>query len=85
VRARLSSDVLGPVAVMLPEALTLKPMIVDAETRGDLTRGMSGSMRWGRPRSRTSRWRLMWTCRRALHPPHLERTGEVGQALSTAY
>jgi inosine-uridine nucleoside N-ribohydrolase len=34
-------DVLGVVAVALPSALTLKPMVVDVETRGELTRGMS--------------------------------------------
>jgi inosine-uridine nucleoside N-ribohydrolase len=34
-------DVLGVVAVALPTALTLKPMVVDVETRGELTRGMS--------------------------------------------
>jgi inosine-uridine nucleoside N-ribohydrolase len=34
-------DVLAVVAVSLPGALTTKPMIVDVETRGDLTRGMS--------------------------------------------
>jgi inosine-uridine nucleoside N-ribohydrolase len=34
-------DVLGVVAVAQPEALTLKPMIVDVEIRGELTRGMS--------------------------------------------
>lgn len=42
-------DVLGLVAVKLPEALTLKPMMVDVETRGELTRGMSVvDVRWGR-------------------------------------
>jgi len=34
-------DVLGVVAVALPSALTLKSMVVDVETRGELTRGMS--------------------------------------------
>src|SRR5205807_737333 len=34
-------DVLGVVAVALPGALTTKPMRVDVETRGELTRGMS--------------------------------------------
>ena len=34
-------DVLGTVAVALPEAITTKPMNVDVETRGELTRGMS--------------------------------------------
>lgn len=34
-------DVLGIVAVALPSALTTKPMVVDVETRGELTRGMS--------------------------------------------
>jgi inosine-uridine nucleoside N-ribohydrolase len=34
-------DVLGVIAVSQPELLTLKPMIVDVETRGELTRGMS--------------------------------------------
>jgi inosine-uridine nucleoside N-ribohydrolase len=34
-------DVLGVIALSLPQALTLKPMIVDVETRGELTRGMS--------------------------------------------
>lgn len=33
-------DVLGVVAVALPSALTTKPMLVDVETRGELTRGM---------------------------------------------
>ncbi len=34
-------DVLGVIAVALPEALTSKPMRVDVETRGELTRGMT--------------------------------------------
>jgi inosine-uridine nucleoside N-ribohydrolase len=34
-------DVLGIVAVSLPEALTTRPAVVDVETRGELTRGMS--------------------------------------------
>ena len=34
-------DVLGIVALSVPAALTTKPMIVDVETRGELTRGMS--------------------------------------------
>lgn len=34
-------DVLGVIAVALPAALTVKPVIVDVETRGELTRGMS--------------------------------------------
>lgn len=34
-------DVLGVVAAARPELLTLKPMRLDVETRGDLTRGMS--------------------------------------------
>jgi inosine-uridine nucleoside N-ribohydrolase len=34
-------DVLGVVAVALPQALRIKPMCADVETRGDLTRGMS--------------------------------------------
>jgi inosine-uridine nucleoside N-ribohydrolase len=34
-------DVLGVVAVTLPGALTTKPMVVDVETRGERTRGMS--------------------------------------------
>lgn len=34
-------DVLGIVAVALPQALTVRPMAVDVETRGELTRGMS--------------------------------------------
>ena len=34
-------DVLGIVAVTLPEALGTRPMLVDVETRGELTRGMS--------------------------------------------
>jgi inosine-uridine nucleoside N-ribohydrolase len=33
-------DVLGIIAVALPEALTTKPMAVDVETQGELTRGM---------------------------------------------
>jgi inosine-uridine nucleoside N-ribohydrolase len=33
-------DVLGVLAVTLPNLLTTKPMAVDVETRGDLTRGM---------------------------------------------
>jgi inosine-uridine nucleoside N-ribohydrolase len=41
-------DVLGIVAVTLPEALTLRPTVVDVETRGQLTRGMSVvDVRWG--------------------------------------
>lgn len=43
-------DVLGLIAVNHPETLTLKPMAVDVETRGELTRGMSVvDVRWGRP------------------------------------
>lgn len=34
-------DVLGVVALAAPDALTTRPMIVDVETRGELTRGMS--------------------------------------------
>jgi inosine-uridine nucleoside N-ribohydrolase len=34
-------DVLGIIAVAAPEALRTKPMRVDVETRGELTRGMS--------------------------------------------
>ncbi len=34
-------DVLGVAAVALPEALKTMPMVVDVETRGELTRGMS--------------------------------------------
>ncbi len=34
-------DVLGVVAVALPNVLTTKPLLVDVETRGELTRGMS--------------------------------------------
>ncbi len=34
-------DVLGVVAMSLPGALSTKPMVVDVETRGELTRGMS--------------------------------------------
>jgi inosine-uridine nucleoside N-ribohydrolase len=34
-------DVLGIAAVAHPEALTLRPTVVDVETRGHLTRGMS--------------------------------------------
>ncbi len=34
-------DVLGLVALTLPSALTTKPAVVDVETRGELTRGMS--------------------------------------------
>ena len=34
-------DVLGIIAVAVPEALRTKPMRVDVETRGELTRGMS--------------------------------------------
>ncbi|HLN32441.1 MAG TPA: nucleoside hydrolase [Gemmataceae bacterium] len=33
-------DVLGVVAVSLPEVFTIKPVSIDVETRGDLTRGM---------------------------------------------
>jgi inosine-uridine nucleoside N-ribohydrolase len=33
--------VLGIGAVTLPEALGTRPMLVDVETRGELTRGMS--------------------------------------------
>jgi inosine-uridine nucleoside N-ribohydrolase len=41
-------DVLGIVAVTHPEALTLRPTVVDVETRGELTRGMSVmDVRWG--------------------------------------
>jgi inosine-uridine nucleoside N-ribohydrolase len=42
-------DVLGIVAMALPGSLTTKPMGVDVETRGELTRGMSViDMRAGR-------------------------------------
>jgi inosine-uridine nucleoside N-ribohydrolase len=34
-------DVLGLVPLALPGALSTRPMVVDVETRGDLTRGMS--------------------------------------------
>jgi inosine-uridine nucleoside N-ribohydrolase len=34
-------DVLGVAAVSLPGSLTTRPMVVDVETRGELTRGMS--------------------------------------------
>lgn len=34
-------DVLGIVAVAVPGALTCKPMMIDVETRGELTRGMT--------------------------------------------
>jgi inosine-uridine nucleoside N-ribohydrolase len=34
-------DVLGVVALSLPGSLTTRPMVVDVETRGELTRGMS--------------------------------------------
>jgi inosine-uridine nucleoside N-ribohydrolase len=34
-------DVLGVIALTVPNALTLRPMVVDVETRGELTRGMS--------------------------------------------
>jgi len=41
-------DILGIVAVTLPEAISVKPMIVDIETRGELTRGMTViDARWG--------------------------------------
>jgi inosine-uridine nucleoside N-ribohydrolase len=42
------TDVLGIVAVTQPEALTLRSTVVDVETRGHLTRGMSVmDVRWG--------------------------------------
>ncbi len=34
-------DVLGTIAVALPETLTTEPMLVDVETQGELTRGMA--------------------------------------------
>jgi inosine-uridine nucleoside N-ribohydrolase len=34
-------DVLGVIAVSLPELLTTEPMLVDVETTGELTRGMA--------------------------------------------
>jgi inosine-uridine nucleoside N-ribohydrolase len=34
-------DLLGIIAVTLPGALSTRPMLVDVETRGELTRGMS--------------------------------------------
>src|SRR5579885_2812546 len=41
-------DVLGLVAVALPSAITTRSVIVDVETRGELTRGMSVfDVRWG--------------------------------------
>ncbi len=44
-------DVVGIVAVALPAALTTRPMAVDVETRGELTRGMTVVDRrlWERP------------------------------------
>jgi inosine-uridine nucleoside N-ribohydrolase len=42
-------DVLGLVAVILPGVLTTQTVVVDVETRGELTRGMSVfDVRWGR-------------------------------------
>jgi inosine-uridine nucleoside N-ribohydrolase len=41
-------DVLGIAAVALPAVVSVKPMAVDVETRGELTRGMSVvDARWG--------------------------------------
>jgi inosine-uridine nucleoside N-ribohydrolase len=41
-------DVLGIASVALPGVVTTKPMVVDVETRGELTRGMSVvDARWG--------------------------------------
>ena len=41
-------DVLGIAAAVLPNAIPVKPMPVDVETRGDLTRGMTVmDTRWG--------------------------------------
>jgi inosine-uridine nucleoside N-ribohydrolase len=41
-------DVFGVVALAHPEAFRMKPMVVDVETRGELTRGMSVcDARWG--------------------------------------
>src|SRR5262249_6088510 len=34
-------DVLGVIALALPQALSTRPMAVDVETRGELTKGMS--------------------------------------------
>lgn len=44
-------DVLGIVAVALPTALTTRPVAVDVETRGELTRGMSviDARTWHKP------------------------------------
>lgn len=43
-------DVLGLIPLVLPEALTTRPVSVDIELRGELTRGMSVfDMRWGIP------------------------------------
>jgi inosine-uridine nucleoside N-ribohydrolase len=40
-------DVLGVAALVLPGAVSTKPMVVDVETRGELTRGMSiVDVRW---------------------------------------
>ena len=41
-------DVLGTVAIALPDTLTTEPMLVDVETNGDLTRGMLVIDRRGR-------------------------------------
>jgi inosine-uridine nucleoside N-ribohydrolase len=42
-------DVLGLVTVVLPGAVTTRSVVVDVETRGELTRGMSVfDVRWGR-------------------------------------
>jgi inosine-uridine nucleoside N-ribohydrolase len=41
-------DVLGIIALTQPDALTLRPSVLDVETRGHLTRGMSVvDVRWG--------------------------------------
>jgi inosine-uridine nucleoside N-ribohydrolase len=43
-------DLLGVVALARPEALTTRPVYVDVETHGDMTRGMSViDARWGTP------------------------------------
>lgn len=44
-------DVLGIVAVSLPSALTTRPVALDVETRGELTRGMSviDARTWQKP------------------------------------
>ena len=55
-------DVFGLVALLQPQAFKTRPVPVDVETRGELTRGATVcDVRWARRPSPTSIWPSMWT------------------------